>query len=112
MIDSSDELEAVYGMEDLVGDPLSETGANAEAAIAAMARSTDRMSPSPVPGDSAPLGLSEVVTDRLERLAAPEEPDSDTDSDTDAGPIPPTEEPPSEDTTEEHSSPKDEGSDS
>lgn len=70
--DSSDELEAVYGMEDLVGDPLSETGSAAEEAIDAMARSTDRMAP-PDPGESAPLGLGEVVTDRLARPDLPPE---------------------------------------
>lgn len=72
LIDSSDELEAVHGMEDLVGDPLAQTGSEAEEAIEAMARSTDRIAP-PEPGDSAPLGLGEVATDRLEKPDLPSE---------------------------------------
>lgn len=90
--DSSDELEAVYGMEDLVGDPLAETGSDAEEALEAMARSTDRMAP-PDPSDSAPLGLGEVVTDRL---AQPELPSEDALM---------------EDSTEDGSEPKAEGGD-
>lgn len=81
VIDSSDELEAVYGMEDLVGDPLAETGSAADEALEAMARSTDRIAP-PDPSDSAPLGLGEVATDRLGK---PDLPDEDPDPAPSAG---------------------------
>ncbi|MBL4846684.1 MAG: TRAP transporter small permease [Planctomycetes bacterium] len=84
VVDSSDELGAVYGMEDLVGDTPAETGPEDEAA---MARSTDRMALEPLPGDSAPLGLGEAVTDRLARTEFPDVAESD------AGPIQPAETP-------------------
>jgi TRAP-type C4-dicarboxylate transport system permease small subunit len=84
VVDSSDELEAVYGMEDLVGDPLAETGSAAEDAIEAMARSTDRMAP-PDPADSAPLGLGEVATDRLAQPELPSEEPAEDEPKTEGG---------------------------
>lgn len=84
VIDSSDELEAVYGMEDLVGDPLAETGSAADEALEAMARSTDRIAP-PDPSDSAPLGLGEVATDRLGKPDLPDEDPAPSADETEGG---------------------------
>ena len=76
LVDSSEELEAVAGIEDLVGDPSQETGGEAEEALEAMARSTDRISledrgSDEFEEDDAPLGLGEAATDRLARPGPP-----------------------------------------
>ncbi|MGE0708180.1 MAG: TRAP transporter small permease [Planctomycetota bacterium] len=65
--DSSDELESVEGIEDLVGD--ARYGRDAEEAIEAMARSTDRMTPpsdEDLISDALGRSVTKASTDRLE----------------------------------------------
>ncbi|HBP22454.1 MAG TPA: hypothetical protein DEA08_32325, partial [Planctomycetes bacterium] len=77
-LDSSEELESVAGLEEDLADPLSTTGAEAEEALEAMARSTDRISPPTESEESAALDEVSAALERsTDRYAPAQTPDEE-----------------------------------
>ena len=72
------QLESVAGLEEDLADPLSSTGAEAEEALEAMARSTDRIKPASEGEESASLDEVSAALERsTDRVAPAEDPDED-----------------------------------